>query len=147
MNNKEYHNAIKAGEDDKIHEWVLSYLLKPSGNNASLAKRLNKDSVFHFGPIDYQIKDLKLILGPDDSFKYFEEQSILDAKVLSMVESLKNGWLPEPFIATDLWDDKLGLADGNHRIRAFEIQGIKTHPTIFYFRNQESLENFKNTLL
>ena len=113
-----------------------------SGRNEILAGGLKADGKYHTGFIHYELSKLKLLLGTDKSFRYYEEPDKFHAKVDAMVKSIRDGWKPVPLIATDLWNDGLELNDGTHRAYALMQLGVKTYPTIFYFKNQEILNNF-----
>jgi hypothetical protein len=132
---------MRAKKNGKIHKWVLSFLIS-SGRNPNLAEILDKNSQFHFGPVDYPINKLKNIIGPSNSYKYFEKRSFFDARVNSMISDMHNGWKPAPLIATNLWEDYFEIADGGHRYAALKALGFEIYPTIFYFRDQLSLNNF-----
>lgn len=143
MHNIEYENLSKAIESDKVHDWVISFLLA-SGNNHKLAKKLGENSQFHFGPVDYPIGDLINLVGPGQ--KYPEEQSVLDSKIDAMITSINNGWKPVPLIVTNLWVDSFEIADGCHRQMTLIKLGITKHPVIFYFKDQHSFDNFVQKL-
>jgi hypothetical protein len=81
-------------------------------------------------------------MGPDRSFRYYEEPTSFNERVDKMVESLEKGWKPVPFIATDIWNEELELNDGSHRVAALKRFGVKTYPTVFYFKDQLALDNF-----
>lgn len=141
----EYESVIIAANEDRIHDWVLDFL-EGVGNNKSLARVLRIKGEFHIGPIDYPIDRLTPILGPDESFKFYEDQTITDLRVAAMEKSFHEGWRPVPLIATDLWEDYLTVADGAHRQALLNKLGIETYPTIFYFRDRKSLDDFKDSL-
>lgn len=142
MENKEYNSAILAGEQGAIHQWTLDFL-EGSGANPSLARVLRVKGSFHIGPIEYPLDQLKPILGPDESFKFYEDQAVTDKRVAAMLQSYSEGWRPAPIIATDLWEEHLTVADGAHRHELFKKVGIQTYLTIFYFRDQTTLDAFK----
>ncbi|MEP7204909.1 MAG: ParB N-terminal domain-containing protein [Candidatus Saccharibacteria bacterium] len=139
--NELYDAAINAEADGSINSWLISYL-RNSGRNSILAAGLKQDGTYHTGFINYELSKLKLLLGPDQSFRYYEDPLKFNTKVDAMVDSIKDGWRPVPLIATDLWNQDLELSDGAHRAVALIKAGIKTYPTIFYFKNQKLLDNF-----
>lgn len=144
MNNIDYENALIAGKEGSIHDWTLKFL-EGEGNNHSLAKTLRQRGQFHLGPVDYPLKELTPILGPDITFKYYEDQQALDKRVEAMQKSFEKGWRPAPLIASDLWEDYFEIADGAHRYELFKKLGVEAYPTIFFFRDQQSLERFIHT--
>jgi len=145
MNNYDLDSAFLAAKDNELHDWVLSFL-RSSGKNLALADKLEKNGQYRYGPIDYPIQKIVNILGSDASYKYTEDEQTLSKRVSDMVENIKNGWSPPPLLASNLWEDYLELADGGHRYKAFQALGINEYPTIFYFRDQQSLDEFVSAL-
>jgi hypothetical protein len=146
MDSSEYDDAVIANKEGRIHDWTLDFLEGP-GNNASLARVLREKGQYHFGPVDFPLKELRPILGPDETFKFYEAQTDIDSRVAAMSQSFSEGWKPAPIIATDLWEDYFTVADGAHRYELLKGLDIPTYPTIFYFRSEESLNKFKARVL
>lgn len=143
----EYEEAIKADKNGMLTEWLVDYLYDNNrGRNVPLAEGLAEDGQYHTKLIDYSIDDFKILMGPDHSFRYYEEPTVFNERVDKMVESLEKGWKPVPFIATDIWNDGLELNDGAHRAAALKRFGIKTYPTVFYFKDQIALDSFLKSL-
>ncbi len=141
--NNEYEEAIHAATNGTITEWLINYLNdKNRGRNKALASGLAEDGKFHTDLIDYPIDKFKILMGPDTSFLYYEEPESFNNRVEAMIESLEKEWKPVPFIASDLWNEGLELNDGAHRAEALKRFGVKTYPTIFYFKDQEALSSF-----
>lgn len=136
---------FKTRGKENIHAWVLEFL-KKSGKNKALAKKLEGYGALNYGPIDYPIKRIVNILGPNKSFKFREDEQSLELKVDKMIRDMRAGWQAPPLIATNLWEDYLEIADGGHRYYALERLGIKKHPVIFYFRDEKSLKDFVDKL-
>jgi len=138
-------DALAAAKENRIHKWVISFLIA-SGNNLALADTLEQSGQYLYGPIDYPLKKLVNLIGPDDSFKYQEDVAELQARVNNIVRDIHKGWQPPPLIATNLWEDYLELADGGHRYMAFQSLGVDEYPTIFYFRDESTMDDFIRTL-
>ena len=141
-----YDAAIKADTQDLLTEWMINYL-RESGRNPILADGLEEDGQFHTKLINYPINKLKILRGPDDSYRYPEDPTQYEARVNAMIDSLKAGWKPVPFVATlDLWNEGLELNDGAHRAEALKRCGVTMYPTVFYFKDEGSLSEFLNGL-
>lgn len=136
-----FDSAIQANEKGALTKWMVNYL-RNSGRNPVLARGLEKDGAFSTKLIDYPLNRLKILMGPHESFRYYEDPETFHNRVLEMIESLKQGWKPVPLVATDIWNDGLELNDGAHRVEALKRVGIKTYPTVFYFKDQISLDTF-----
>jgi hypothetical protein len=143
----EYDQAIQAEKSGELTPWLITFLNdKDRGRNTALAEGLAAAGQFHTDLIDYPIDQFKILMGPDHSFRYYEEPGSFNNRVNKMVESLKAGWKPVPFIASDIWNDGLELNDGAHRVAALKRLGVKTYPTIFYFKNQLERDIFLRSL-
>ena len=144
----EYDEAIMADRIGTLTEWLIDYLNdNERGRNIPLAEGLAEDGEFHTNLIDFPIDKLKILMGPDESFRYYEEPGKFHTRVNAMVESLNQGWKPVPFVATkDLWNEGLELNDGAHRAEALRKFGVETYPTIFYFKDQNALDSFVESL-
>lgn len=143
----EYEQAILADKNDLLTEWMVDYLNdQDRGRNVPLAKGLATEGQFHTKLIDYPIDNFYILMGPDHSFRYYEEPSSFNGRVDKMVESLEKGWKPVPFIASDIWNNGLELNDGSHRVAALKRIGVKTYPTVFYFKNQIALDAFLKSM-
>ncbi|MES2631187.1 MAG: hypothetical protein V4611_04480 [Patescibacteria group bacterium] len=141
-----YEAALLADKNDTLTEWMIAYL-KESGRNTILAEGLLEDGQFHTSLIDYPIDGLKILMGPDESYRYYEDPDKFNSRIDEMVESLKQGWKPVPFVATqDLWNEGLELNDGAHRAEALKRFGVKVYPTVFYFKEQNALDTFLESL-
>jgi hypothetical protein len=136
-----YTSALQADSEGNLTDWIIDYLHQ-SGDNEKLASDLLRQGKFHTGFIDYPIDQLEKLLGPNKSFDYYEEPVNYEQRVLSMVESIANGWKPAPLIASRIWSDHFELHDGAHRAEALRRSGYTSYPTVFYFEDQKSLDNF-----
>jgi hypothetical protein len=143
----EYEEAILADKKGTLTEWLIDYLSDNNrGRNIPLSEGLAEDGQYHTKLIDYPIDNFKILMGPDHSYRYYEEPAIFNERVDKMVESLEKGWKPVPFIATDIWNDGLELNDGAHRAAALKRFGMKTYQTVFYFKDQIALDSFLKSL-
>lgn len=125
-----------------LNKWVQVFLRKSNGSNVKLADRLLEYGNFVVGPIEFPLNEMVSILGPDDSYIYYEDPATLDRRVESMGKSIMKGWKPAPLISTNVWKDHLEIADGCHRQRALLAAGYDKYYTIFYFRDAESMNEF-----
>ncbi|MES2631201.1 MAG: ParB/Srx family N-terminal domain-containing protein [Patescibacteria group bacterium] len=136
-----FNSALVADKEDRLNDWIIDYLHQ-SGDNDKLAKDLIRQGKFHTGLIDYPIDELDKLLGPDKSFDYYEDPTMFEHRVNTMVESIRNGWKPAPLVASKIWSEDFELHDGAHRAEALRRCGILTYPTVFYFEDEKSLDDF-----
>lgn len=134
-------SALKADKDGALDDWIIDYLHE-SGDNDKLAADLVRQGKFHTGLIEYPLDALEKLLGPNRSFDYYEDPASYEGRVGSMVESIANGWRPAPLIASKIWSTHFELHDGAHRAEALRRSGVLSYPTVFYFENETSLNDF-----
>ena len=91
--------ALTCESQQQIEEWVHAYLLG-SGNNVPLSDGLKLIKRYWIGPIQYQIDALERICGPEKHMEYKQDPEGWEVGIASMIESLKEGWTPAPFILT-----------------------------------------------
>lgn len=137
-----YESALKAEEEDMLTEWFVDYL-NNSGRNSILADGLKQDGKYHTRYINYPLKKLKILMGPNESYRYPEDPEQFHTRIENMSESIRKGWKPVPLIATHLWNDDLELNDGAHRAFALMNCGFTTYPTVFYFKTQKEVDQFE----
>lgn len=140
--NELYDQAIEAEGNGSITEWFVGYLHE-SGRNKVLAGGLKEDGKYHTRFIDYPLDKLKILMGPDESYRYPEDPEQFHKRIEDMSESIRIGWKPVPLIATDLWNDGLELNDGAHRAFALMNCRYQTYLTIFYFKTQKEVDDFE----
>ena len=84
--NEEYEQAIVADRNGKLTEWLVDYLNDNNrGRNMPLAVGLAEAGQFHTDLIDYPISHFKILMGPDHSFRYYEEPAIFVYPLLDFV--------------------------------------------------------------
>lgn len=144
MFNKKYDlkSAQEASTKGQIMEWTIEFLRAIGNPNQSLANKLEREGHYHFGLTNYPMERLQNIIGSNNSFKYVEEEEKLTARVEKMYDDIKQGWQPPPIIATNFWGPFLEISDGGHRQRALLKAGIKKYPTIFFFKSEQSMDEF-----
>ena len=62
---------------------------KDRGFNVLLAGGLAAEGQFHMNLIDYPIDNFYILMGPDHTFRYYEEPNSFNSRVNEMVESLE----------------------------------------------------------
>jgi hypothetical protein len=134
--------VLKLKGSMQINEWVQHFLRSGEGRNVKLADKLTQHGEYVVGPIEYPIQDLANILGPDDSYLFYEDPETLTMRVDSMSDSIAKGWKPAPLIVTDIWKDHFEIADGSHRQRALLAAGYRHYYVIFYFRDAARMSKF-----
>lgn len=109
---------------------VLEYL-RGEGDNAKLADRIESTVCQSIDLVNFSLKDLKRIIGPDKKLAYFEEEEIWEGRVEKLVSAIEGGYKPLPLFVTNFWGETT-LADGNHRHEALIRSGFDLYWVIFF---------------
>lgn len=116
------HSAREAAAKDALADWVADFLASDGSDNAELGRQLRSDYPIWFGPMRIAFEQLHRLAGPPDQPTVERLTDDDQDTVESMEESIDDGWMPPPFVAT--WqDDHLELEDGNHRVESIRRTG------------------------
>ena len=135
-------DAKKASEEQSLYEWILNYL-RSEGQNSKLSQYLMEAKPKHVFLKEFPLMKLLRIMGPESNMIFKESEDKWEARVNSLIKSLKSGEEFPPLIVTDLWKD-LQLSDGSHRHEALIRFGIEKYWTVFLFTKDESLQLTKD---
>ena len=111
---------------------ALEYL-RGEGDNTKLADRIGSTVCQSIELVNFPLKDLKRIIGPDKKLTYFEEEEIWEERVSKLTSAIEEGYEPLPLFATNFWGET-ALADGNHRHEALIRSGFESYWVIFFQR-------------
>lgn len=138
-------SSILARNSGNIETWVHSFL-NGEGNNKQLSEGLNKEQRWWIGPLEFELKTLKLTTGPGR--EYHEENAHWNNRIKNIVKAIKEGKEMPPLIAEWKTDTKeLSLADGNHRCQGLIDSGFKKYWVITWFNKKEDYQYFLNKKL
>ena len=130
--------AKEAQNENRLLEWVLSYL-RSEANNEALAKRFKSSKPIYFTLQEIPLSRFKRIIGPEQGILFPESAEVFEERVGSLQSDLKEGAEFPPLIVTDFWT--LGdLQDGAHRHEALLREGFITYHAIVCFEKEESLK-------
>ncbi len=138
--------AKRAADDDRLAEWVTTFLSSPGSDNEVLAAQLAFAGASFLGPVRVALDDLRPLAGPDDhavSIPVPEQQ--WDAEVDSMDESLARGWEPPPLLVSYRGGAYV-LEDGNHRHDALRRAGATHTWAILVFWDESERSAFSSRL-
>jgi len=123
---------IKNSNPDQLRIQALEYL-RGEGDNVKLADRIESTVCQSIELVNFPLKNLKRIIGPDKKLAYFEEEEIWERRVEKLVSVIEGGCKPLPLFATNFWGETT-LADGNHRHEALVRSGIDSYWVIFFLK-------------
>jgi|AntRauTorckE6833_2_1112554.scaffolds.fasta_scaffold16037_5 hypothetical protein len=121
---------------EDLRSYALQYL-EGDGDNKKLKERIESTKCRSIELINFPLKDLKRIIGPDPKLAYFEEEEMWETRVEKLVTAIKDGYEPLPLFATNFWGRETALADGNHRHEALLRSGYDTYWVVFFTEQQK----------
>ncbi|MBI5133810.1 MAG: hypothetical protein HZA81_00240 [Candidatus Taylorbacteria bacterium] len=133
-------DAIEAGRQGKIEEWVQAFL-QLEEKNQGLSEGLKKANRWWSGPLEIAFSRLPRITGPEVGMEYRIDPLGWERKTLNMVRDIKGGWTPAPLIA-EYRSGELSLRDGNHRREALEKAGRDRYWTVVWFNSEADKLSF-----
>lgn len=124
-------HALEAKDVGKLCDWTLNFL-ENEGGNKNLAYEIRKRPQAKATLLVYPLKDLKRVMGPEDTMMWKEDEKIWRARVDAIKNHLghKKAEVP-PLIATNFWGEAR-LSDGNHRHQALLEVGLHEYWVIFF---------------
>ena len=129
--------ALEMSKKGNIEEWVHNFLLQPDPHgNIGLSEGLKLQKRYWFGPVKIELLKLIQGCGPDPKFKFHEPKKIWDYCLQENIERLKKGEIPPPLI-TEFDNNKIHIADGNHRFAALKEFGYDSYWCIIWFNSKE----------
>ncbi len=129
-------SALKAKEQEKLHQWVINYL-NNEGRNEKLSKVLKEESNIWMDIVEYPLDKLKRVMGPEKEMIFRESLKKWEGRINHFIKCIKNNEVLPPIIATDYWDE-IHICDGTHRYEALKRIGCKEFWTIFYIKNENN---------
>jgi len=131
-------SALEADKKNELFQWAQDYL-RGEGWNKGLADHLMEEKPSIAMLMEFPLDKLKRIMGPEQGMNFVEESEVWEKRVTNLVERIKEGKEFPPLMVTDFWKP-LELSDGSHRHEAFIRCGYDKYWTIFFFKNNHSLQ-------
>lgn len=110
--------------EDRIEEWIASYLQDGERPNLSLLEATSKRKGYWIGPVEVPTKHLH---------RYYSTDS---ERVANLVKGIKHPLLVPPIIARYV-RGKLDVTDGHHRHKAFQEMNYLTCWTLIELGTEE----------
>ncbi|WP_040495047.1 ParB N-terminal domain-containing protein [Ilumatobacter nonamiensis] len=135
-------SARSASEAGRLDDWVARFLASDGSDNAELGKELSGEYDDWTGPVRLPFDRLHRLAGPPDQPTLDRLTDDDEETVEAMEESVDDGWVPPPFVAT--WqDDHLVLEDGNHRAEGLRRAGQDSYWCVVGFDGPEARSRFE----
>jgi hypothetical protein len=108
----------------KIEEWVIQFV--SATDNKRLAEIIQNNKGKWEGPKEFDLSELKRLVGPEEGMLFPEHKDVFESKVNKMISRIDSGWDVPPLI---FWEseDGLSMMDGGHRFEALKRTGFKKY--------------------
>lgn len=133
--------AIRYAKENRIDEWVDSFLRAKNGN-IELANGLKKQKRYWFGPEQHPLRYLKRCCGPEKGMEYHESVDVWTNRIDILISSIYSGNELPPLIV-HYTEGELSVRDGNHRYEAYVKSGLCTCWIIVWFDSESDKELFE----
>jgi hypothetical protein len=139
------HTALEYADQDRLEEWIHSYLTTGSWQNPGLSAGLKLQRRWWHGPVQLPLSAVARCVGTEAGMEYEVSQVYWEKRMTRMIESIQSSGagpldMP-PLIATydpDLaTPTHLSVRDGNHRLGAYERLGWPSTWVLIWFNTEE----------
>ncbi|MFZ5814582.1 MAG: chromosome partitioning protein ParB [Bacillota bacterium] len=115
-------DVIRLASEGRLEEWIHRFL-ETDGNNLPMSDGLRLQRRYWIGPVVLPLARIQRCCGPEPTMEYVVDKDGWEQRVHGMIEGLRRGWAPPPFIAQFYEDGTFSLRDGNHRHEALRRAG------------------------
>mgnify|MGYP000431996010 CR=1 FL=1 len=141
-------SAQEYAVQDKLEEWVHSYLLS-DGHNKDFSDGLKIYDRFFLGPIKVPLSLFKRCCGPEENMQYQINADWFEKHVNELKEIIQREKDMPPLIVHYLVDEKnpdgtFELNDGNHRLESYSRLGIGEYYVIVWITEKHEYDLFKS---
>ncbi len=138
-------SAKEFADDDRLEEWVHTYLLS-DGDNKAFSDGLKLFDRFYIGPLNMPLSLFRRCSGPEENMKYHENKEWFEKRVAALKDTFGTTKDMPPLIVHYV-DHDFELCDGNHRFEALKQLNIKEYPVIFWITEQDEYDEFVEKFL
>lgn len=133
-------SAMAYSADQKLEEWVHTYLLS-DGNNREFSYGLKQFDRFYIGPIKMPLNLFQRCCGPEEDMKFRIDGTWFEQHVNALMETLKKEKDMPPLIV-HYTHNGFELNDGNHRHEAYTRLGIDEYYVIVWITEKSEYDAF-----
>ena len=144
MKNNLLNEALQASKENKMEEWIHSFL-NDSGNNIALSDGLKNAKRYWIGPLEIDLSLLNRIQGPTDEDKDEEIEEKWLKRVTPMINDLISDWEPAPLIA-EYKEGKFMIRDGGHRHYSLKKAGRSKYWVIIWANSEKDYIEAKQSI-
>lgn len=133
-------SAVSYARNNKLEEWVHTYLLS-DGRNKDFSDGLKLFDRYFLGPMKMPLSLFTRCCGPEENMKYRVDEAWFHKHVDRLVDVLKKKEDMPPLIVHYV-DGEFELNDGNHRLEAYSRLGVTEYYVIIWITDKEEYEMF-----
>jgi hypothetical protein len=134
--------ARRAADDDRLADWVMSFLASPGSDTAELGEMLDERLGWWVGPVRLPIERLHRLAGPPgDPVLCPVDDDYWRDDVDELGDKIEDGLEPAPVIVA-YRESRFELEDGNHRVEALRRAGEDHSWAVVGFESAEDRERF-----
>ena len=139
--NKTLSSAMSYARENKIDEWIHTYLHDPEKSNIPLSDGLKLFERYYIGPIKMPLYLFERSTGPEEGMKYRIDKDWFAIHVSALEDSIKKDIDMPPLIAHYV-EQGFEMSDGNHRLQAYKNLGVQEANVIIWITEQYEYEEF-----
>lgn len=133
-------SAVEYAENNKLEQWVHSYLLS-DGHNKDFSDGLKLTDRYFLGPVKMPLDLFTRCCGPEENMKYKVDKEWFERHVSELENVIKTTDDMPPLIAHYV-DSGFELNDGNHRLEAYSRLGISEYFVIIWITEKSEYDEF-----
>lgn len=133
-------SAIQFAKNNKLEEWVHTYLLS-DGNNKEFSDGLKLCDRYFLGPVKIPLHLFSRCCGPEEDMKYQVSAEWFEKHVSELADVIQTGKDMPPLIV-HYTKGGFELDDGNHRLEAYKRLNIKEYFVIIWITEKEEYDEF-----
>lgn len=133
-------SAVQFAENNKLEEWIHTYLLS-DGHNKDFSDGLKLFDRYFLGPVKMPLNLFSRCCGPEQDMKYQIPEEWFEKHVLELENVIQTEKDMPPLIVHYV-DSGFELNDGNHRLEAYKRLGINEYFVIIWITEKEEYDEF-----
>ena len=138
--NKTLSSALSYAKENKIDEWIHTYLLDED-RNVPFSDGLKLFERYYIGPVKMPLELFHRCTGPEENMKYRIDKDWWPIHVAALEDSIKKDPDMPPLIVHYV-EDEFELNDGNTRFQAYTNLGVKEVNVIVWITEETEYQDF-----
>ena len=133
-------SAMQFAENNKLEEWIHTYLLS-DGHNKDFSDGLKLFDRYFLGPVKMPLNLFSRCCGPEENMKYHIPAEWFEKHVSELADVIQAKKDMPPLIVHYV-EGGFELNDGNHRLEAYKRLNIEEYFVIIWITEKEEYDEF-----